>query len=37
MKYFYGLIGEPGKALFEMVYSFFLLCDSRGSGGTGEH
>ena len=37
MKCFYGLIGESGNALFEMVYRFFLLCDSRESGGTGEH
>jgi len=25
MKCFYGPIGEPGNALFEMVYSFFLV------------
>ena len=32
MKYFYGLIGEPSNALFEMVYSFFYYAAVGGQG-----
>ena len=32
MKCFYGLIGEPGNALFEMVYSFFGYVTVGGQG-----
>ena len=32
MKCFYGLIGELGNALFEMVYSFFGYVTVGGQG-----
>ena len=37
MKDFYRVAGEQSDALFEMIYSFFLLCDCGNTGEIIEH